>query len=153
MIPLSLLVGFLLQVSALAPAPPPSSSVIVGLQDGEKLTLADPQFTGFIQTRDNDSVLLYKQKDFHGELKVNNIQRIDVHYRKGRPYDLSVALKNGQKLDVQSDKRDFLTVKGATDSGFVTIKNPDPLSPKIRLSSHPQNRKHDQTIQYLEFPR
>ena len=143
---LSLILGLFLQA-------PADTSVVVGLKDGQKLALDHPQFTGFIETRDNGDVLLYRQKDFHGELKLISIQRIDFNYKKGKPYLLGLTLKNGQKLDVQSDRRDFVMLRGATDTGFITIKNPDPISPPVRLSTHKANRKRDLTIQYLEFPR
>ena len=151
---LSLILSLLFQATAAAPpaVTTPHFAVVVGLRDGQKVAIDDPQFTGFIETRDNGGVLLYRQKDFHGELKLTSIQRIDFNYKKGKPYRLALVLKNGQKLDVESDKRDFIMLKGATDTGTVTIKNPDPIAGTVRLSTSGENRKHDQTIQYLEFP-
>ncbi len=142
---LSLIVSLFLQA-------PPHMSVVVGLKDGQTLAIDNPQFTGFIETRDNGGVLLYRQKDFHGELKLDTIQRIDFGYKKGRPYRLVVTLNNGKTLVVESDKRVFVMLKGATDTGAVTIKNPDPIAGTVRISTSAENRKHDQTIQYLEFP-
>jgi hypothetical protein len=147
MMALTLIAAVLLQ------AAPANTAVVVGLKDGQKLALDNPQFTGFIETREGGDVLLYQQKDFHGQLKLNSILRIDFTYKKGKPYLLGLTLANGQKLNVESDKRDFVMVRGATENGFITIKNPDPISPPVRLSTHTPNRKHDLTIQYLEFPR
>src|SRR5262249_45569264 len=100
-----------------------------------------------------EAVLLYRQKQFRGEMKLSTIQRIDLTYAQGRPFLLGVRLKNGQRLEVESDRREFVTVKGTTDTGPVVINNPDPISPKLRLSTHAANRKHDLTIKYLEFTR
>ena len=150
MLVLSLILAVILQAPANTT---PNNPVVVGLKDGQKLALDSAQFTGFIESRDTGDVLLYRQKNFHGELKLDAIERIDFNYKKGQPYTLGVTLKNGQKLRVQSDKRDFVMLKGATESGFIMIKNPDPISSTVRLSTGAANRKHDQTIQYLEFPR
>src|SRR5579872_4338064 len=117
---LSLFLLVLFQTPAATPAPAvPHVSVVVGLKDGQKVAVDDPQFTGFIETRDNGGVLLYRQKDFHGELNLASIRRIDFDYKKGRPYRLALVLKNGQKLNVESDKQDFIMLKGATDTGTV----------------------------------
>ena len=152
MIVLSLVVGLVLQIQAPA-KPVEKTPVVVGMKDRQKMLLDNAQFTGFIESRDTGDVLLYRQRDFHGELKLSEIDRIDLNYRRGRPYDLDITLKDGHKLKVQSDKRDFLMIRGATDTGSVTIKNPDPIAPPVRLSTSAPNRKHDLTIQYLEFPR
>ena len=156
MIGLSLIFSLLMQAPALpAPVMQPAVqhlSVIVGLKDGQKVAVDDAQFTGFIESRDNGGVLLYRQKNFHGELNLSAIERINFNYKKGRPYELTLRLRNGQFLTVESDKRDFILLKGATDTGNITIKNPDPIAGTVRISTGAENRKHDQTIQYLEFP-
>jgi len=145
---LSLIFAFLLQ------APPKPSVVVVGLLDGQQVSIQDPHYTGFIETRDTgDAVLMYREKTFHGEIQLSLVQRIDFKYRRGIPFDLGVTLTNGQKLEVQSDRRNFVMLKGSTDTGTITIKNPDPISPVVRLSTKSPNRKHELTIQYLEFPR
>jgi len=129
-------------------------TVVVGLVDGQKLAVSDPSFTGFIESREGgESVLIYRQKNFRGELKLSSIQRIDLAYKNGQTFPLKVTLRTGQILDVESTARDFLMVKGTTDSGTVTVKHPDPISPARRLSTKPANRKDHLTIQYLEFPR
>ena len=148
MMMLSLILGLLLQVPV--PVNPP---VVVGLKDGQKLALDNPQFTGFIESRETGGVLMYRQKDFHGELRLDAIERIEFNYKKGKPFLLLLTLKDGHKLTVQSDKRNFVVLKGATDTGVVTIKNPDPISAEVHLSTGSTNRKRDLTIQYLEFPR
>jgi len=148
----SIILGLLLQAPAITQTPA-ITTVVVGLRDGQKLALDSPQFTGFLESRDTGGVLMYRQKDFHGELKLDAIERIDFNYRKGKPYLLRLTLKSGHKLQVESDKRDFVVLKGATETGFVTIKNPDPISSEVGLSAGAANRKHDLTIQYLEFPR
>ena len=57
---LNLLLVLLLQAPQvpLPPAPPVSSTanltVVVGLNDGMKLTVSDPEFTGFIEGRSTD---------------------------------------------------------------------------------------------------
>src|SRR5688572_17114883 len=128
--------------------------VVVGLLDGQQLALTNPNFTGFIESRDGgEPVLIYRQKNFRGELKLSSIQRIDLAYRNGRAFLLKVTLRTGQTLEVESTARDFVTVKGMTDHGPITVNHPDPISPAMRLSTKAPNRKDHLTIQYLEFPR
>ncbi len=145
MVVLNLLALLLLQTT-------PKPIVIVGLFDGQQLAIETPQYSGFIENRDSDAVLLYRQKHFRGEMKLSTIRRIDLTYQKGKPFLLGVTLKNGQKIDVESDRRSFVAVQGATDTGTVIIKNPDPISPKVRLTTKAANREHDLTIKYFEFP-
>ena len=150
---LSLVLTLLLQAPVTPPAPA-KTSVIVGLLDGQQLALDNPEWTGFIESRDNgEAVLLYREKQFRGELKLSTIQRVDIAFKKDSPYQLSVTLKNGQKLQVESDRRNFVMVKGSTDSGSILIKHPDPISHVVQLSTKMPNREKDLTIKYLEFPR
>ncbi len=129
-------------------------TVVVGLLDGKQVSINDPKFAGFIESREGgDAVLLYRDKAVRGEMKISAVQRIDFDYRKGKPFLLTVTLKNGQKLDVETASRQFVTIKGDTGSGSVVIKHPDPVSGPVRISSRKLNRKKDLTIQYLEFPR
>ena len=127
-------------------------TVIVGLSDGQQLSVENPQFIGFIESREGAAVLFYRQQNFQGELSVSSVQRIDFGYRRGSPFPLTVTLRNGQKLEVQSAKRDFVMVKGTTDNGLVTVKHPDPISTSLTISTRRPNREDDLTIQYLEFP-
>lgn len=127
--------------------------VIVGLVDEQQVVVENPQFSGFIEMRDNDAVLMYRQENFHGELSVKSIARVDFgEYQKGRPFQLTITLRNGQKIEAQSERRDFLMVQGRTDVGTVTIKHPDPLSSTVRITTKKPDRKNDLTIAYLEFP-
>ena len=145
---------FLNFVLALLLQTPVKPLVVVGLVDGQQLAVEDPQYSGFIESRDSgDPVLLYRQRNFRGEMKLSTIQRIDLTYQKGKPFLLAVTLKNGKKVDVESDRRSFVMIKGATDTGSVTIKNPDPISSTLRLTTKKPNRTNDLTIQYLEFPK
>lgn len=147
MVILNLLLILLLQ------APAARNSVVVGLDDGQQLVVENPQFSGFIESRDGDAVLLYRQENFHGELSIKSVSRIEFgEYKRGQPFALTVTLKNGSKLEVQSERRDFVMVKGKTDIGAVTIKHPDPIASTIKISTRKTNRKGDLTIQYLEFP-
>jgi hypothetical protein len=147
----SLIFAFFLQAQA---ATPEKVSVVVGLLDGQQLLVEDPHFTGFIESRDDGNVvLLYREKQFRGEMNLTAIQRIDFSYTSGEPFHLSVTLKNGQKLNVNSDRRDYLIVKGSTETGSVLIQHPDPTSTVVRMSSRKTDRRKDLTIQYLEFPR
>ena len=131
----------------------PAQTVVVGLNDGQQLVLQNPQFSGFIQNRDGGAVLMYRQAKFHGEVALGAVSRIDFgEYRKGRPLPLTLTLKNGQKIEVEAERQDFVLVKGTTDLGTVTIKHPDPLSAPVRLTTKRPNRQNDLTIQYLEFP-
>jgi hypothetical protein len=127
-------------------------TVVVGLTDGQQLVVENPRFNGFIETRDGDAVLLYRQKNFSGEMKLSSVQRIDLGYVKGKPMLLTVTLKNGQKLSLESSSRNFVTVNGQTDTGAVSIKHPDPVSLPLGLSIRNRDRKADLTIQFLEFP-
>ena len=143
----------LLNLILMLPVQTSLPAVIVGLNDGQQLLLQNPQFSGFIQSRDGDAILMYRQANFHGELSLKGISRIDFgEYKEGKPFALTVTLKNGQKVQVQTERRDFVVVKGNTDLGTVTIKHPDPLSSPVKISSRTPNRKNDLTIQYLEFP-
>ena len=132
---------------------PAKTVVVVGLTGGQQLAIDNPQFSGFIETRDpGEPVLVYRQKQFHGEMKLSAIRRIDVNYQKGKPFQLDVTLKNGNKLSVEAAGREFVIVKGTTDTGTVIIKHPDPISSRVRISTKKANRANDLTIQYLEFP-
>lgn len=140
-------------LALLVQTPAPSQKVIVGLDDGQKLVLENPEFSGFIEGRSGEAVLMYRQKNFHGEITMKTISRIDFGaYKKGKPFSLTVMLKNGQKIEVQSEHRDFVILKGQTDVGTVTIKHPDPIATPVKLTTKRPNRKNDLTIQYLEFP-
>jgi hypothetical protein len=140
---LNVLLAFLLQ----APAP----TVIVGLVDGQQLVLENPDFSGFIETRDSDVMLMYRQAMFQGEMSLRSVSRIDFGvYQKGKPFPLIVTLRNGQKILVES-RKDFLMLKGRTDLGSVTIKHPDPLSSHLKVSTKKPNRKNDLTILFLEI--
>jgi hypothetical protein len=135
-------------------ATPEKVSVIVGLLDGQQLVVEDPHFTGFIESRDDGNVvLLYRDKQFRGDMKLSAIQRIDFAYTKGEPFHLRVTLKNGQQLHVDSDRRDYLIVKGSTETGSVLIRHPDPTAAVVHMSTRKTDRGKDLTIQYLEFPR
>ena len=142
-----LLLGLQIPVPVVAP------TVVVGLGDGQQIVLNTADFSGFIEGRNRDAVLIYRQDNFHGEMPLNTVSKIEFGaYKRGQPFPMTVTLRSGQKLEVQSERRDFVMVKGKTDFGSVTIKHPDPISPALRLSSKKPNRKDDLTIQYLEFP-
>ena len=137
------------QIQALPEIP----RVVVGLVDGQQLVVENPEFSGFIETRGGDSVLAYRQANFHGNLSVKSIQRVDFgEYKKGKPFQLTVTLKNGQKLEIETEGSDYLMVQGKTDSGTVTIKHPDPLNPVVKIRTKKADRQKDLKITYLEFP-
>src|SRR5207302_7119259 len=128
-------------------------TVIVGLDDGMKVRVENPEFTGFIDGRSGDAVLMYRERNFHGQMPVKTISRIEFGpYRKGKPFPMKVTLKSGEELDVESERRDFVEIKGKSELGTVTIKHPDPISVPVRITTRKPNRKKDLTIQYLEFP-
>ena len=132
---------------------PVVQTVIVGMGDGQQLVLENPSFSGFIEGENGEAVLTYRQENFHGELPLRSVSRIEFReYKRGRPFPLTVTLKNGQKLEVESERRDFVTLKGQTQFGSVTINHPDPISSTVRLTTRKPNRKDDLTIQFLEFP-
>jgi hypothetical protein len=134
------------------PAAAPPLRVVVGLVDGQKLLVEDPRFSGFIETSADNAQLKYHQDTFHGLLDVKALSRVDFdEYQAGRPFRLTVTLKNGQKIQVQSEGPKFLTVKGRTDVGTVTIKHPDPTFSRVRVTTKSPNRKRDLRITYLEF--
>jgi hypothetical protein len=143
-----MLIHFLLMLLLQAP-----QTVVVGLDDGMKVTVETPDFTGFIEGRGGDAVLLYHEKTFHGEMPLKTISRIEFGpYKKGKPFQLKVTLRNGDELDVESERRDFVTIRGKTDFGIVTIKHPDPQAVPLKLTTGRPDRKKNLTIQYLEFP-
>ena len=140
---LNVLLAFLLQA--------PAQTIIVGLVDGQQLVLENPDFSGFIETRASDAVLMYRQEKFQGEMSLRSVSRIDFgEYQKGKPFSVTVTLRNGQKIEVQT-RRGFLMLKGRTDLGTVTIKHPDPLSTPPKLGTRKPNRQSDLTIQFLEI--
>jgi len=128
-------------------------TVVIGFQDGMKVTVGNPEFSGFIEGRSGDALLSYRQGSVHGEMPVRTIDKIEFGpYRRDKPFSLKVTLRNGDQLNVETERRDFVSIKGRTDLGLVTIKHPDPISATVRLSTKRPNRKKDLTIQYLEFP-
>jgi hypothetical protein len=146
---LTLVLSVLLQA---APAAPPQM-VVVGMEDGVKVTFDAPDFSGFIDGHSTDAVLIYRERNLHGEMPLKTISRIDfAPYQKGKPFQLKVTLRNGDELKVETEHRDFVMIKGKTDQGTVIIKHPDPISPPTKLSTSKPNRKKSLTIQYLEFP-
>src|SRR5262249_34776362 len=130
-----------LQVPQIPPPPPPVSStasltVVVGLNDGMRLTVQDPEFSGFIEGRSGDAVLMYRERDFHGDMPLKTVSRIEFGlYRRGKPFPLKVMLRNGEQLDVESERRDFMTLRGRTDFGIVTVRHPDPVSAPLRVTT------------------
>jgi hypothetical protein len=147
---MTLLFNLILFLGLQEPAAP--SQVIVGLVDGQQLLVQDPHFSGFIETRGTDAGLKYRQDRFHGDLDLKSVSRVDfAEYQRGRPFHLTVTLRNGQKVQVESDGPKFLVVKGKTDDGTVTIKHPDPISSVVKVTTKAPNRKRNLTIRYLEF--
>jgi len=133
--------------------PAPGQQVVVGLRDGHQVLVQDPEFSGFIEGRNGDAVLTYRQGHIHGQMPLKIVSRIEFDtYEKGRPFLMIVTLRNGQKLLVESERQNFITLRGKTELGQVTIKHPDPNSAPVKLTTHPANRKQDLTIQYLEIP-
>jgi hypothetical protein len=140
-------------VIALLQQPVVMPKVTVGLLGGQEVTLSGAEFSGFINGPISDAVVIYHQRGVHGQMPVTNISRIEFGaYAKGKPFVLWLTLKNGQKLEVESERHDFVTVSGRTDLGHVRINHPDPLAAPAHLSTKRPDRKHDLTIQYLEFP-
>src|SRR5436190_23934571 len=134
-------------------APAVSPKVVVGLIGGRQVVVENAEFSGFIRGHIADGVLTYRQEKLHGTISTSNISRIEFgQYRSGQPFVMTVMLKNGQTLEVAAERHNFVTVSGKTDIGNVTIKHPDPTSPKLRVSTHRPDRWKDLTIQYLEFP-
>jgi hypothetical protein len=134
--------------------PAPGHQVVVGLRNGQQLLVQDPEFSGFIEGRNDDALLIYREGHVRGEMPLKNVSRIDIGpYEKHEPYLLmTVTLRNGQTLRVESDRHAFISVRGKTELGAVTIKHPDPISAPVKLRTKPANRKKDLTIQYLEIP-
>jgi hypothetical protein len=148
---INLLLALMLQTPA--PAPAPGQIVLVGLEGGQELAVQDPEFTGFIEGRSGDAVLMYHQGSFHGEMPLKTIARIEFRtYRRGQPFALTVTLRNGQTLQVESERRDFVSLRGKTDFGSILIKQPDPISGPTKLTTKRPDRRKDLTIQYLEIP-
>ena len=52
----------------------------------------------------------------------------------------------------ESERRDFVVLRGKTDFGTIMIKQPDPISPTTELTTKRPNRRKDLTIHYLEIP-
>jgi hypothetical protein len=143
----------LLWLQVPAPAAAAVPVVVVGLGDGQQIVLNSADFSGFIDGHNRDAVLMYRHEDFHGEMPLNTVSKIEFGaYQRGKPFPITVTLRNGQKLEIQAERRNFVMVRGKTDFGSVTIKHPDPISAPVRIRTKAPNRKNDLTIQYLEFP-
>jgi hypothetical protein len=128
-------------------------TVVVGLKDGTNVTIGNPEFSGFIDGRGVDAVLSYHEGDLHGEMPLTTISRIEFGpYKKGHPFLMKVTLCNGDQRTLESEHHNFVTIKGRTDFGNVTIKHPDPVAVPLKITTKKPNRKRDLTIQYLEFP-
>src|SRR6059036_3766469 len=120
--------------AAQVPSTPPQAAlpatagqtVVIGFEDGMKVTVGNPEFSGFIDGRSGDAVLLYRERNFHGEMPVRTIAKIEFGpYARGKPFTLKITLRNGEQLDVETERGDFVTIKGRTDIGTITIKHPD----------------------------
>jgi len=137
---------------ALMQTPAPPVRVTVGLTDGQRIVIENPEFSGFIQGRNGEAVLIYREAKFHGQLPIPIISKIEFGaYKRGEPFAMFVTLKDGQNLHVESEYRSYVTLRGRTDLGMVTITHPDPTSFPVKITSKKPNRVHDLTIQYLEF--
>src|SRR5215475_11763274 len=94
-------------------APAPVSKVVVGLINGQQVVVEDPEFTGFIHGRSLDAVLFYKLEPVHGVMPTRTITRIDFgEYRRGQPATLMLTLRNGQKLEVETERDRYLMLRG-----------------------------------------
>jgi hypothetical protein len=86
-------------------------------------------------------------------MPLKDISRIQFGpYKKGQPFSMIVTLRNGQTVHLESERRNYISLRGKTELGSVLINHPDPLSAPVKLTTHPSNRKQDLTIQYLEIP-
>ena len=147
MLNLSLLLLLMLQT------PPVGQRVIVGFLNGQQIMVEDPAFSGFIEGHNGDAILTYRQDHVHGEMPLKTISRIEFGpYKKGQPFLMTVTLRDGQTLQLESERRNYVSLRGKTELGTVLIKHPDPVSAPAKLTTHPPNRKKDLTIQYLEIP-
>jgi hypothetical protein len=130
----------------------PGQRIVVCLENGQQLVLQNPEFNGFIEGKNGDALLIYRQSKYHGQIPLKNIARIEFHpYTRG-PFSMKITLADGQTLEVESEGPQFVSVRGRTDFGLVTIKQPDPISAPVKLTTKKPSRKNDLTIQYLEIP-
>ena len=147
MLNFSLLLLLMLQTPAVG------QQVVVGLLNGQQILVQDPDFSGFIEGHNGNAVLTYRQAHVHGEMPLRDISRIEFGpYKKGQPFSLIVTLRDGRTVRLESERRNYVSLRGKTELGTVLIKHPDPLSAPVKLRTHPPNRKKDLTIQYLEIP-
>ena len=143
----------LLMLQTPAQTPAPGRTIVVGLRNGQQLVVQDPQFTGFIDGHNGDALLMYREGDFHGLIPLKSVCHIEFGaYRKGEPFAMTITLTSGQTLQVHSEGSNYISLRGKTDVGFVTIKHPDPISAPVKLTTHKADREKDLTIQYLEIP-
>ncbi len=134
-----------------AQTPAAASVVGVGLTNAQEVVVQNPQFSGFIESRPDGSVLMFRQEKIRGEILLSTIQRIDLSYTKDGVFPLTVTLKNGEKLEVEANRRDFLTIRGRTELGSITINHPDPITAAVGFLNRNRDRTKDLTIRYLEF--
>jgi hypothetical protein len=95
---LNLIAALMFQSSAIGLASqPPAQKVIVGMDDGSRLVLENPEFSGFIHGRSSEAVLTYRKAKFHGQVAMGAVARIEFGtYRKGMPFALTVTFRSGQ---------------------------------------------------------
>ena len=147
------MLNFSLLVLLMLQTPAAGQEVVVGFLNGQQILVQDPDFSGFIEGHNGNAILTYRQAHVHGEMPLKDISRIEFGpYKKGHPFSMVVTLRNGQMLQLESERRNYISLRGKTELGQVLIKHPDPLSAPAKLTTHPPNRKKDLTIQYLEIP-
>jgi hypothetical protein len=148
------MLNFSLFLFLMLQTPAAGHQVVVGLLNGQQVLVQDPEFSGFIEGHNGEALLVYREGHVHGEMPLKNVSRIDIGpYEKGEPYlRMTVTLRDGQMLQLESARHAFISVRGKTEIGTVTINHPDPISAPVKLRTKPANRKKDLTIQYLEIP-
>src|SRR5205823_12876685 len=108
MLILNFVLSLLFQTPQPATPPPPQSTVpatagqtvIVGLEDGMKVAVENPEFSGFIDGRSGDAVLLYRERAFHREMRVTAIAKIEFGpYKEGKAFPVKVTRMHGDLLE------------------------------------------------------
>src|SRR5690349_9034164 len=137
-----MMLNFSLLILLMLQTPGAGRQVIVGLLNGQQVLVQDPEFSGFIEGHNGEALLIYREGPLYGEMPLKNVSRIDIGpYEKGRPYLLmTVTLRDGQMLRLESARHAFISVRGKTEFGAVRINHPDPISAPVKIRTKPANR-------------
>src|SRR6476469_6248513 len=112
------MLNFSLFLLLMLQTPTVGQRVVVGFLNGQQVLVEDPDFSGFIEGHNGNAMLRYRQAHVHGEMPLKDISRIEFGpYKKGAPFSMLVTLRNGQMLQLESERHNYISLRGKTDLG------------------------------------